>query len=261
MSGEAFAVFERLAATKKEDYKTLTKSLIEAFGGDENGKHLTMMAFRSRIRKPEEHIQVFAYNLEVLLRRAMPKMEEGDEEILFKQQFVEGVSVELKKQLLQRTTLSYEETVTVAQQLDLAGHISSKQVGQVNPENTSAGTQPATAPSLLVTQLMENMDTLTRKVSELSQSVANINAASMRDYSFGRQRGPCHQCGNMGHIASECRGPRSTGRRANYRQRQTENYCFVCGNIGQFARECQFRFQSPVNARSRQGNGQGPTYY
>ena len=150
--------------------------------------------------------------------------------------------------------------MAVAQQLDLAGQISSNQVGQVDQENTSAGTQPATAPSLLVTQLMENMDTLTRKVSELSQSVANINAASTRD-SFGRQRGPCYQCGNMGHIASECRGPRNTGRRAIYRQRQTENYCFVCGNIRHFARECQFRFQSPVNARSRQGKDQGPTHY
>ena len=59
----------------------------------------------------------------------------------------------------------------------------------MNQENTSGGTQPATAPSLLVTQLMENMDTLTKKVSELSQSVANINAASTRD-SFGKQRGP-----------------------------------------------------------------------
>ena len=39
LSGKAFAVFERLAATKKEDYKPLTKSLIEAFGGDDNGKH------------------------------------------------------------------------------------------------------------------------------------------------------------------------------------------------------------------------------
>ena len=104
----------------------------------------------------------------------MPKMEKGDGEILLQQQFIEGVSVELKKELLQRPTLSYEETVAVAQQLDLAGQISSNQVGQVNQENTSRGTQPATAPSLLVTQLMENMDTLTRKVSELSQSVANI---------------------------------------------------------------------------------------
>ena len=53
-----------------------------------------MMAFRSRIKKPEEGIQVFAYNFEVLLRRAMPKMEKGDGEILLKQQFIEGASVE-----------------------------------------------------------------------------------------------------------------------------------------------------------------------
>jgi hypothetical protein len=72
LSGKAFAVFERLAAEAKEDYKTLTKSLTTAFGGDTTGKHLAMMAFRSRTRKTDEDIQVFAYNLEALLRRAMP---------------------------------------------------------------------------------------------------------------------------------------------------------------------------------------------
>ena len=77
LSGK-FAVFERLAAAKKEDYKSLTKALTEAFGGDENGKHLTIMAFRSLMQKPEEATQVFAYNLEVLLRRAMPKIKKGD---------------------------------------------------------------------------------------------------------------------------------------------------------------------------------------
>jgi hypothetical protein len=78
LSGKAFAVFERLAAEAKEDYKTLTKALTTAFGGDTTGKHLAMMAFRSRTRKPDEDIQVFAYNLEALLRRAMSKIENGD---------------------------------------------------------------------------------------------------------------------------------------------------------------------------------------
>ncbi|CAB4039803.1 Hypothetical predicted protein, partial [Paramuricea clavata] len=126
-SGKAFAIFERLAAKTKEDFKVLTKALTEAFGGDENGKYLAMMAFRSRMRMPDEDIQVFAYNLEALLRRAMPNIEKGDRETLLKQQFVEGVSIELKRQLLQRPTLSYEETVTAGQQLDLAGQISSSQ--------------------------------------------------------------------------------------------------------------------------------------
>ena len=100
LSGKAFAIFECLAAETKEDFKVLTKALTEAFGGDENGKHLAMMAFRSRMRKPDEDIQVFAYNLEALLRRAMPNIEKGDRDTLLKQQFVEGVSIELKRQLI-----------------------------------------------------------------------------------------------------------------------------------------------------------------
>ena len=78
LSGKVFAVFERLAAVTKEDYKTLTKALIEAFGGNENGKHIAMMAFCNRMRKPEEDIQVFAYDLESPLRRAMPNIEKED---------------------------------------------------------------------------------------------------------------------------------------------------------------------------------------
>jgi hypothetical protein len=48
LSGKAFAVFERLAAEAKEDYKTFTKALTTAFGGDTTGKHLAMMAFSSQ---------------------------------------------------------------------------------------------------------------------------------------------------------------------------------------------------------------------
>ena len=57
-----------------------------------------MMAFRSRVRKPDEDIQILTSNLEALLRRAMPTSKRATETLL-KQQFVEGVSVELKKQL------------------------------------------------------------------------------------------------------------------------------------------------------------------
>jgi hypothetical protein len=56
-----------------------------------------MMAFRSRTRKPDEDIQVFAYNLEALLRHAMPKIENGDRDVLPQQQFIEGVPAELKR--------------------------------------------------------------------------------------------------------------------------------------------------------------------
>jgi hypothetical protein len=43
------------------------------------------------MRKSDEDIHVFAYNLEVLLRRAMPKRSEEDRGTLGKQQLVEGL--------------------------------------------------------------------------------------------------------------------------------------------------------------------------
>jgi hypothetical protein len=68
----------------------------------------------------------------------MPKIENGDRDVLLQQQFIEGVPTELKRELLQRPGMSYEETVAVAQQLDLASQISSHQTGsQVNLASAS----------------------------------------------------------------------------------------------------------------------------
>ena len=119
-----------------------------------------MMAFRGRSRKPEEDMQLFAYNLEALLSRAMPNIEAGDRNTLLKQQFIEGVATTLKKELLQRPNLSYEDTVSIAQQLDLASHISSKQIeGQVNHASSNNPKPPIDQPPF-VAQLVENMEVL-----------------------------------------------------------------------------------------------------
>ena len=75
LSGKAFAVFERLEEDKKESFKTLLESVKEAFGGDATSKHIAMTEFRRRARKPAEDIQVFAYALETLLRRAIRRLE------------------------------------------------------------------------------------------------------------------------------------------------------------------------------------------
>ena len=104
LSGKAFAVFERLSAEEKGDYKTLTKGQTHCY--DTTGKHIAMMAFRSRTRKPDEDIQVFAYNLEALLRRAMPNIGNADREVLLQQQFIE----EPTEQFLRRNGLGCAAT-------------------------------------------------------------------------------------------------------------------------------------------------------
>ena len=143
---KAFAVLERLAVAKKEDYKTLTKALSDAFGADENGKHLA-----------EEDIQVFAYYLEALLRRVMLKMEKGDGGYF-------SSNNSLKERLWSWRSSYYNDRLY---HMRRRWQLHSSWTWRVSAE-------PAMASSLLVTQLMANIDTPTRKVSELPQSVANI---------------------------------------------------------------------------------------
>ena len=80
-----------------------------------------MMEFRRCARKPAEDVQVFAYTLETSLKSS------GNDErnTLLKQQFIEGSPAALKRELFLRPILTYEETVKIAQQLDLTPELSS----------------------------------------------------------------------------------------------------------------------------------------
>jgi hypothetical protein len=255
LCGKAFAVFERLEGEQKESFKSVREALVTAFGGDATGMHIAMMEFRKRERKPEEDIQVFAYNLESLLRRAMPKLGANECDILLKQQFIDGMNPALKKELLQQPKMSYGETVSAAQQLDLAIKLSSHDDGsQINQATTSASRYRPEPQSEILAQMMANMEMLTEKVNQLSDNMTRVNAVASRNLPRPRA---CFRCGNQGHIARECRNP--TRARTEYRQRETENYCFVCGQIGHFARQCPNRFQSPASRQP--GNDNGSTRY
>ena len=83
LCGKAFAVFERLEEKDKESFKSTRGTLVAAFGGNTTGQHIAMMEFRKRDIKREEDIQVFAYNLKSLLRKAMAGLGEKPNAIFF----------------------------------------------------------------------------------------------------------------------------------------------------------------------------------
>ena len=161
-----------------------------------------MMEFHRRARKPGEDIQVFAYGLETLLSRAIPNIGNDERDTLLKQQFIEGSSPALKRELLQRPSLKYEETVKIAQQLDLTPELSSPNADhnvnltRVQRENVSS------SESTVVRQLKE----LTEKVNQLSASINNISEVAIRTENPRRGRA-CYNCGRFNHIANDVDNP------------------------------------------------------
>ena len=82
--------------------------------------------------------------------------------------------------------------------------------------------------------------------------ISEVAAIRAEDSRHGR-RGPCYNCGRLGHLSSECCQAK---RRNDHLRRQNENYCFVCGQQGHFARDCQYRYQIPQQGpRADQGKG------
>ena len=65
----------------------------------------------------------------------MPLVGNDERNTLLKQQFIEGSPATLKRELLQRPILTYEETVKIAQQLDL-------NTVELTPELSSPNTDP-----------------------------------------------------------------------------------------------------------------------
>ena len=181
LCGKAFAMFEQLEGEQKALFKNMREALAAAFRGDATGMHIAMMEFRKRERKPEEDIQVFAYNLESLLRRTMPKLGANERDILLK--LIEGINPALKKELLQQTKISYGETVSAVQQLDLAIKFSSNDseshINQTTASWTAGRYQPESQ-STIITQMMANMEILTKKVNQLSDNMARVNAVASR---------------------------------------------------------------------------------
>ena len=145
-------------------------------------------------------IQVFAYNLESLLRRAMPNLGETERDVLLKQQFIEEINPALKKEVLQQPRLSYGEIVSAAQQLDLAIQVSLNSTeSQINRATVNSYQQPERE-SMVITQMIANIEELTEKVNQLSDTVARVNAVPAKDLPQLRSRS-CFRCGNQGHIA------------------------------------------------------------
>ena len=148
----------------------------------------------------------------------------------------------LKKELLQQPGLSYGDTVAVAQQLDLVIQVSSDQVGSQINQATSSSVSQSPSQSSLIGQMMANMEVLTEKVNQLSESVARVNAIPAGDFPRTR-RGSCFRCGNRGHFASACRA--SARERGDYRQRGAEN-CFVLSSTPHQPR--QENYQRPTHS-------------
>ena len=133
----------------------------------------------------------------------MPEVGEGDRNVLLRQQFIEGVEENLRIQLLQMPTLSYEETITVAKQLDMASALC-QSLSSTPAGINAAINEPSNRQEALISKLVERIEGLTVRVNELSTQSLAVNAINSHQSSCRPAQGACFSCGQFNHRAAEC---------------------------------------------------------
>jgi len=224
LTGTAEQWFDHLPKGSKEDLKILIGHFEKKFISDQHSTNYSRMV--QRVQKEDENASTYGYALLELIECADPKMSE-ESRIL---KFISGLKPELKRNLLQTPSKTFEEAMDAAMKAEvIEKEVSSgekRKREEDEKKEVEKNFMTRTELEARLTELEEGLGTKIRKIYNESTS-QQWNSEPQQSYQpripsqrrnppppprfspsqhskFGNRRPTCYYCGKVGHIQRNC---------------------------------------------------------
>ena len=217
LRGPALAYYNTLTAAQRNSYGTLASSL-KALLCPIVAREQYFQDFERRLLRPDEDPSLYLYELEQMLLKADPTLDDSGRNALLSRQFIKGLSSTLRYKLLE-----HNPTPTLQEMREFVHRFRATQHAH-DVSHTCATSTPAAPPQ---DHLASSVVQLTAAVGELATQQAKLQASLQ---AMQPQQQPQYQSDNG-------ISPSQRWRNVESRQRSRPR-CFKCNQPGHLQRNC-----------------------
>lgn len=242
LRGQAASHFYALNEESRESYANAAKALREAMCPLAS-REIYYAEFETRSLKPGEDPSVYKWELQQILLKADPGIDETAKTALLTRQFMKGLPKSLKIKLLESDPAPDLPKMVSFVQRYRAIQDYTDQNNEVTTAGVASGKSEEIANLIaMVSDLAVRQKNMEEKLSTAGErDTSSFSPGSRAESSAKRNRRACFVCNKMGHIARECWFKDQT---QSTESRTNTNRCHECQGYGHFAKDCANRLNS-----------------
>lgn len=202
LTGPALAVLQTMPQDKRKCYPHLVAALEARFSDGKTGE-FAKISLQERVRRSKESLPELAADIEFLVRKAYPTIDEKGVDSLACDYFVRALThPEVRQQVKFRAPTTLRQALEIAIQIEVAC---------LTDPRTITRHQVRAMTSLNEDEPTEEKINLERQIEKVFRQVLEELIEKLRTDTSRREQGRrviCYRCSRPGHIARNCRQPK-----------------------------------------------------